>query len=86
VTHVVAARAVRAVHDGALIDEDVKRLLAGRAVVEQRLGVVSELKAEGWVPQQVEAEVGDQIDHVRLVRVQERHRVPAARTTLEPQY
>src|SRR5262249_28590916 len=38
------------------------------------------------MPQQVEAEVDDQVDDVRFFGVEERHRVAATRAALEPKH
>jgi len=53
---------------------------------EQFLRVLAQFEAERGVPEQVEAEVGDQVDDVGLFGVEERHGVAAAGAALQPQH
>jgi hypothetical protein len=84
--HVHRARAVGPLDDGALQDEDVEGALATDAVGEDLLGLVAQLHAERGMPQQLKPEVDDQVDHVGLLGIEERHRVARTRAGLEPQH
>ena len=76
---------VRRLHDRAFEHKNIERDFAADEAAQHALEIFAEFHAERGVPQDIDAEVGDEIARARLLGIQERHRIAGACPALEPQ-